>query len=94
MTSDEIIKKSESIQIVDARTKNDYEEKGCVEGAVNIPHAELRNRITELDENTPTVTYCNKGTTGNAAQNILLNRGFKEVYNLSGGHTFYKATEK
>jgi rhodanese-related sulfurtransferase len=32
------------------------------------------------------VTYCNKGTTGNAVQNILLNEGFKEVYNLSGGH--------
>jgi NADPH-dependent 2,4-dienoyl-CoA reductase/sulfur reductase-like enzyme/rhodanese-related sulfurtransferase len=93
MTSDEIRKKSESIQIVDARTKKDYENKGCVENAVNIPHAELRERCSELEKNIPTVTYCNKGTTGNAAQNILLNRGFKEVYNLSGGHTFYKATE-
>ncbi|MGL5153172.1 MAG: rhodanese-like domain-containing protein, partial [Clostridium sp.] len=41
-----------------------------------------------------TITYCNKGVTGNAAQNILINHGFKKVYNLSGGHKFYKATKK
>jgi len=36
-------------------------------------------------------TFCNKGVTGNAAQNILINYGFKKVYNLSGGHKFYNA---
>ena len=38
------------------------------------------------------VTYCNKGVTGNTAQNILLNNGIANVYNLSGGNKhFYKA---
>ena len=32
------------------------------------------------------MTYCNKGTTGNAAQNVLINLGFKQVFNLSGGN--------
>ena len=63
--------------------------KGHVENALNIPHAKLREQLSKLDANKPTVTYCNKGVTGNAAQNILLNRGFKEVYNLSGGHKFH-----
>lgn len=36
----------------------------------------------------------NEGTTGNTAQNILLNRGFREVYNLSGGFKLYKARDK
>lgn len=40
------------------------------------------------------VIYCNKGVTGNAAQNILINAGFKKVYNLSGGHKFYNSTKK
>ena len=39
-----------------------------------------------------TITYCNKGTTGNAAQNILLGKGFKKVYNLSGGQKQYGRT--
>ena len=36
------------------------------------------------------ITYCNKGVTGNAAQNILLNKGFRNVFNISGGHKQYK----
>jgi len=46
--------------------------------------------VAELDKNVTTITYCNKGVTGNAAQNILLNEGFKEVYNLSGGNKNYQ----
>ena len=84
--------KIKGLQIVDARTDKDYLKKGHVENAISMPHAEFRKRLNELDPKKPVVTYCNKGTTGNAAQNILLNRGFKQVYNLSGGHQFYKAT--
>ena len=62
--------------------------------SINIPHAQLRDRMDELDKSKPVVTYCNKGTTGNATQNILINHGFKKVYNLSGGHTFYKGSRK
>lgn len=80
------------LQIIDARTDKDYTKKGHVENAISMPHAELRKRLSELDPKKPVVTYCNKGTTGSAAQNILINRGFKQVYNLSGGHQFYKAT--
>lgn len=61
--------------------------------AVNIPHAELRKELETLDKDLLTITYCNKGVTGNAAQNILINHGFNKVYNLSGGHKFYKATK-
>jgi len=94
MTSEALSKIEEEVQIVDARTKKDYETKGCVDGAVNMPHSMIRQQMKTLDPQKKTITYCNKGTTGNAAQNILLNRGFKEVYNLSGGHTFYKTTKK
>ena len=86
------LEKVKGLQIVDARSEKDYTKKGHVENAISMPHAELRKRLNELDPKKPVVTYCNKGTTGNAAQNILINRGFKNVYNLSGGHQFYKAT--
>lgn len=93
MTADEMRERRDEMQIIDARSKEDYEKTGCVDCAVNIPHEMLRETIGALDPNKPTVTYCNKGVTGNAAQNILLGRGFKEVYNLSGGHTFYKGSQ-
>lgn len=94
ITSDHLNQLGEEVQIIDARTPKDYEKKGHVEGAVNIPHAQLRDQLKNLDPKKPTVTYCNKGTTGNAAQNILIGRGFKNVYNLSGGHKFYTGSMK
>ncbi len=92
--SKELQKLGDEVQIIDARSNADYEKKGCVEHAVNMPHGKLRAQMESLNKEVPTVTYCNKGVTGNAAQNILLGNGFKEVYNLSGGHRFYKEGKK
>lgn len=89
----ELVNKGEKIQVVDARVSKQYEESH-VDTAVNIPHSKLREGLEKLDKEALTITYCNKGVTGNAAQNILINSGFKKVYNLSGGHKFYKATKE
>jgi rhodanese-related sulfurtransferase len=94
MTSDKLRAFEGEIQIIDARSESDYIGKGCVDGAKNVPHGKLRDALSSLDPEKVTVTYCNKGTTGNAAQNILINRGFSKVYNLSGGHKFYKSTKE
>ncbi len=88
-----LIDSGEKIQIVDARVAKQYEESH-VDAAVSIPHSKLREELENLDKDVLTVTYCNKGVTGNAAQNILINAGFKKVYNLSGGHKFYKAAKE
>jgi len=90
MTAEEVRARGKEIQVIDARSIEDYSKKGHVDDAQNIPHGKLREELDKLDRDKTTVTYCNKGVTGNAAQNILINHGFKEVYNLSGGHKFYK----
>lgn len=81
------------IQIIDARVSSQYD-KAHVDGAENIPHEKLRGCCDNLNKETLTVTYCNKGVTGNAAQNILINKGFKDVRNLSGGHKNYNMSKK
>lgn len=80
----------EQVQVVDVRSAKDRA-KGFVEGSLHIPLAELRARAGELDPAALTVTYCNKGVTGNAGQNILRNLGFEQVLNLSGGNKNYQA---
>lgn len=80
----------EQVQVVDVRSAKDRA-KGFVEDSVHIPLAELRARAGELDPAALTVTYCNKGVTGNAGQNVLRNLGFEQVLNLSGGNKNYQA---
>jgi len=87
------IQDNESITIIDARVTKQYQQSH-VEGAVNLPHEILREKIDSVDKEKIIVTYCNKGVTGNAAQNILINKGFKRVYNLSGGHKNYFKIKK
>jgi NADPH-dependent 2,4-dienoyl-CoA reductase/sulfur reductase-like enzyme/rhodanese-related sulfurtransferase len=82
-----------SIQVVDTRIAKQYE-AGHVEMAINMTQSTIRDTLDALDKEKPVVAYCNKGTTGNAVQNILINRGFKKVYNLSGGHKQYKISQK
>lgn len=93
LTSDKLDNFGE-IQIIDTRSEKDYQSKAHVMNAINIPHGILRAHLDQLDINKPVLTYCNKGTTGNATQNILINRGFKEVYNLSGDHKFYSGSRE
>ena len=89
---DRLTASGEKYQLIDARSAAQYE-KRHIETAVSIPHAELRNAVSGLDKEAVTITYCNKGTTGNAAQNILLGKGFRRVYNLSGGEKHFSATK-
>ncbi|MDT2990829.1 FAD-dependent oxidoreductase [Enterococcus casseliflavus] len=92
MTPIELLRRidsGEKLQIIDTRSRKQFE-TSRVKGAIHIALAELRDRYEELDKECVTVTYCNKGVTGNAAQNILLNKGFRQVYNLSGGNKNYQ----
>ena len=87
---DDIVRAGKPLQIVDVRSTKDYD-KGHLPGALHIPLKDLRARIDELDPAVPTLTYCNSGVSGNAAQNVLLARGFATVSNLSGGNNNYQS---
>lgn len=93
MELDALIDSGEKYNLIDARVVAQYD-KGHIENARSIPHANFRDAISELDPDAIAVTYCNKGVTGNAAQNILLGKGYKKVFNLSGGHKQYKKTHQ
>jgi NADPH-dependent 2,4-dienoyl-CoA reductase/sulfur reductase-like enzyme/rhodanese-related sulfurtransferase len=80
----------EKVQVVDVRSAKDRA-RSAVPDSIHIPLKELRARLGELDPALPTVTYCNKGVSGNAGQNLLRNHGFTYVANLSGGNQNYQA---
>lgn len=54
-------------------------------GAIHIPLDELRTRLGELDPSKPTLVYCHSGLRAHVAARILLQHGFNNVQNMTGG---------
>jgi NADPH-dependent 2,4-dienoyl-CoA reductase/sulfur reductase-like enzyme/rhodanese-related sulfurtransferase len=70
--------------IIDVRTPREYED-WHIEEAINIPLAELRCRLGELDKGETAYVYCKSGFRGYLAYRILKQNGFEKAKNLSGG---------
>lgn len=79
--------------IVDARTPYEVE-YGKVEGSINIPVDELRERLIELDSTKLIVIYCAVGFRAYLATRILMQNGFTRVKNLAGGYATYHIVSK
>jgi NADPH-dependent 2,4-dienoyl-CoA reductase/sulfur reductase-like enzyme/peroxiredoxin family protein/rhodanese-related sulfurtransferase/TusA-related sulfurtransferase len=84
----------EEMYLIDIRTRDEYQ-LGTIEGAVNIPLDELREHLDEIPRNKKIIAFCGVGLRAHVACRILMQSGFPEVYNLSGGlKTFETATQK
>jgi NADPH-dependent 2,4-dienoyl-CoA reductase/sulfur reductase-like enzyme/rhodanese-related sulfurtransferase len=92
LTVRELVQNREKFTVIDVRSRKDFD-KGHIEGAIHIPLADIREKAEKLSKSDLIVTHCNKGVSGNAAQNILINLGFETVYNLSGGYKNYAITK-
>ncbi len=75
--------------LIDVR-RNDEFEAGNIEGAINIPVDELRNRLDEIPKDKNLYIYCEAGLRGYLAQRILRQNGYEAVANLSGGYYLWK----
>ncbi len=78
--------------ILDVRTVREYE-AGHIPGAVNIPHTDLRDRLSELIShlNEEIVVHCQTGPRAGVAQSILLQAGFTQTRELEGHMQKWKA---
>jgi len=70
--------------LVDVRSEIEFD-NGHMEGAINIPVDNLRERISELDKNKEIIVYCQVGLRGYVAERILKQKDFN-VKNLTGGY--------
>ena len=78
-----------SVTLLDTRTTGEYR-RGHIEGFVNIPVDELRERLGELPPDKPVYVICQSGLRSYIACRILAGHGF-ECYNFSGGFRYYDA---
>lgn len=70
---------------VDVRTPEEFA-AGHVEGAINIPHTEIRERHEELEAyaDQQLVLYCRSGRRSGIAKEILEEEGFTDLVNAGG----------
>jgi NADPH-dependent 2,4-dienoyl-CoA reductase/sulfur reductase-like enzyme/rhodanese-related sulfurtransferase len=78
--------------LLDVRNVDEFE-AGNVQGAVNIPLPQLRDRLNELNPEQEIWVYCQVGQRGYYATRILSLNGFK-AYNLSGGFKTFQAVKQ
>lgn len=70
--------------LLDVRTPMEFA-SGHVPGAVNIPLNQLYQRLNEIPSTEPIVVICATGNRSMDGSSILVNAGYKQVYNLQGG---------
>ncbi len=78
--------KGEQCFFIDVRTLQEYT-TGHIDGAVNIPLAQIKDRMDEIPQGKSIIVYCDGegcARSGRAAR-ILIENGFGPVYDIGGG---------
>ena len=78
-----------SAVLLDVRTAGEYG-GGHLDGFLNIPVDELRERLDEVERGKPVYVICQSGLRSYIACRILAGCGY-EAYNFAGGFRFYNA---
>jgi len=86
----DLVTGSSKFVLIDTRAPREYEDNH-IEGAINIPVADLRQRYTELNPEDTIILICSSGNRSSLAASILGQHGFKSLYNVAGGMTGYSA---
>lgn len=93
-TFESLIKKGD-VQLIDVRTMHEYQH-GHIEGCElhNIRNSDFEANMEKLDKTKPVLVYCKSGGRSSRAANILIEKGFTQVYNLEGGFMAWDAEHK
>jgi rhodanese-related sulfurtransferase len=75
---------SSPVLLVDVRN-DDEVARGIIEGAIHIPLALLPLQSDALNKAETIVFYCHSGVRSAHAAAFAINKGYKNVYKLSGG---------
>lgn len=78
--------------LLDVRTPEEHA-AGAIPNSLNIPLDELRQNMHKLPADAPIYVYCAIGLRGYLACRILLQNGFQNVRNLSGGFKTWKMSK-
>lgn len=78
------ILENEEITLLDVREMEEYD-GGHIEGAVNAPLSSLNETELLYSKDEPLYIICRSGNRSAQAAKILQERGYTEIYDVSGG---------
>jgi rhodanese-related sulfurtransferase len=80
----------DSVQFIDVRSVEEFRE-GHLKGAQNLVYDEdFIEKIDALDKSKPVAVYCRTGRRSKECSEILIQAGFKKIYDLDGGLSQWK----
>jgi NADPH-dependent 2,4-dienoyl-CoA reductase/sulfur reductase-like enzyme/rhodanese-related sulfurtransferase len=79
---------------IDVRELNEIDNSKFPEKSINIPLAELRQKIKDYDLNQPIMFICERGTRAYEAARFFMNHGYKNISYLGGGIQLYNRANK
>lgn len=78
-----LLKEKTGFQLIDVRETYEYEADNL--GGIHIPLGDLEKRIAEIAPGKMTIVHCQSGKRSAQAVEMLIEKGFKDIYNLKGG---------
>lgn len=85
----------EDVQLVDVRTSQEYEEEHIVNSQnIDFNSPTFDDDISKLDKAKPVVLYCKGGINSAKCAKKLKEAGFEKVYDLEGGISKWKHSDK
>jgi len=73
-----------TVFLLDVRTPEEFRQ-AHLKGAVLIPIDQIEKRLDEVPKNRPVLVYCAVGSRSNAVAGFLVEKGFRDVYNMKDG---------
>jgi len=70
--------------LIDVRTPGEFK-SGHIPGAKNIPLDKLSKQLNKIPKNRSVIVVCQSGNRSRSACNMLINAGYEDVTNFSGG---------
>ncbi len=72
------------LTVLDVREHHEFQ-FAHIEGSQHIPLNQIPQRVDEIDKEDDCVVICHHGMRSQQAATFLLQSGFSNIYNLSGG---------
>jgi len=89
----ERVNQKSGVLLVDVREPHEYK-TGHIPSAVNIPLAQLNNRVKEISPKNEILLYCRSGMRSKQAAKILKKHGYNNLSHLRGGISVWRGPVK